>query len=341
MNTTASCSKYYVVECKSGNTWYKGDMFMCSGRPTGAGAHPSTILQTFRLPEPVKGELELRFRPTGKEKADTAATDSAVPQMIMPKSYLAEYVQYLGNAVPKDTLNVLCVGNSFTYYWGCPAMLKEIAWNEGHYLRVKSTLKGGQTFGDHLALPVSRNVVNAGRYDYAFFQDQSQSPARYASDTTQFDYVNTNFLKLTDRLLSRSRNCHVILESTWSFEKDDFGGFGSHAAFDSLMTIGTSMMVRNASKIFGANDFEVSPIGRAFSIVRNENPGIDLYSADSKHQSDYGSYLKACVNYLMIFRKPFQSQPADGATSSVDCGIPHDQAAYLRQIAERVVLGAR
>ena len=261
--------------------------------------------------------------------------------MIMPKSYLAEYVQYLGNAIPKDTLNVLCVGNSFTYYWGCPSMLKEIAWNEGHYLRVKSTLKGGQTFGDHLALPVSRNVVNAGRYDYAFFQDQSQSPARYASDTTQFDYVNTNFLKLTDRLLSRSRNCHVILESTWSFEKDDFGGFGSHAAFDSLMTIGTSMMIRNASKIFGANDFEVSPIGRAFSIVRNENPGIDLYSADSKHQSDYGSYLKACVNYLMIFRKPFQSQPAEGATSSIDCGIPHDQAAYLRQVAERVVLGAR
>ena len=127
VNTTASCSKYYVVECKSGNTWYKGDMFMCSGCPTGAGAHPSTILQTFRMPEPVKGELEIRFRPTGKEKADTAATDSAVPQMIMPKSYLAEYVQYLGNAVPKDTLNVLCVGNSFTYYWGCPAMLKEIA----------------------------------------------------------------------------------------------------------------------------------------------------------------------------------------------------------------------
>ena len=101
------------------------------------------------------------------------------------------------------------------------------------------------------------------------------------------------------------------------------------------------MMIRNASKIFGANDFEVSPIGRAFSIVRNENPGIDLYSADSKHQSDYGSYLKACVNYLMIFRKLFQSQPADGATSSIDCGIPHDQAAYLRQVAERVVLGAR
>ena len=43
----------------------------------------------------------------------------------------------------------------------------------------------------------------------------------------------------------------------------------------------------------------------------------------------------------MIFRKPFQSQPAEGATSSIDCGIPHDQAAYLRQVAERVVLGAR
>ena len=335
---TPSCSKYYVVECKAGDTWYKGDIFMCSGA-SGSNAHPSTVMHTFRMPEAVKGELDIRFRPTGKEKADTAAAESATAKMVMAKyGSVGEYVQYFGTAEPQDTLNVLCVGNSFTYVDGACMMLKEIAWNEGHLLRMKATLKGGRSFEDHLELPVSRNVVNAGHYDWAFLQDQSQSPAWYAADTTGYGYVNMNFLKLTDRLLSRSRKCHVVLESTWAWKKNDFGGFGSYEVFDSLMTAGTAKMAKNASAIFGDNDFSVSPIGEAFRMVRDGDSGIELYDTDEKHQSEYGAYLKACVNYLVIFGEPFKSVPAEGATSSVDCGLPHDKAGYLRQVAEKVVL---
>ncbi len=337
VTTTPECSKYYVTEFKAGNTWYKGDMFMCAGADK---SHPSVVMQTFRMPEPVKGELDIRFRPTGREKADTLAVSGDVPTMKFAQyGYVGEYVQYFGTAVPQDTLNVLCVGNSFTYFSGAAAMLKEIAWNEGHLLRIKATLKGGRTFGDHLGLPVSRNVVNAGHYDYAFLQGQSQNPARYASDTTEFADVNMNFMKLTDRILSRSHNCHIVLESTWGYEAADYGGFGSYEAFDSLMTKGTAMMAHNASRTFGDNDFSVSPIGAAFGIVRDGNSGIDMYDIDRKHQSEYGSYLKACVNYLMIYGKPFASHPAEGATTSVDCGLPHDKAEYLRKIAEEVVLG--
>lgn len=44
------------------------------------------------------------------------------------------------------------------------------------------------------------------------------------------------------------------------------------------------------------------------------------------------AYLKACVNYLVLFGERFGADPAD-------CGLNPDKAAYLRSVAEQIVLG--
>jgi hypothetical protein len=44
-----------------------------------------------------------------------------------------------------------------------------------------------------------------------------------------------------------------------------------------------------------------------------------------------GSYLKSCVNYLVLFGEPFGDNPAD-------CLQDKETAQYLRDVAERVVL---
>lgn len=305
---------------------------------SGNGEHPSVVMQTFRMPEGIKDMLEIRFRPTGREKADTSAREGLRPRMeLRSKGYVGEYVQYFGEDLPKDTLNVLCIGNSFTYFSSAPSFLKEIAWNEGHFLRVKASLKGGQTFGQHMGLPLSRYAMSVGKFDYAFLQDQSQAAANFAKDSASFSYVNADFQRVVTNVVARSPKCHLVLEDTWAYEASDFGGFGSMDEFDRLMADGTSRLVRNAELAFPGNTFEVSPIAQAFKMVRDGDSGIDLYTDDSKHQSIYGSYLKACVNYLMIFGSRFQSVPSPDSKTSVDCGLPHDKAEYLRHVAEQVM----
>ena len=80
------------------------------------------------------------------------------------------------------------------------------------------------------------------------------------------------------------------------------------------------------------NGANVSPIGNAYKIIWDEKrKEIRLFDSDSKHQSHYGSYLKACVNYLMITGEPFSDNVAD-------CGLEPWKAATLRAVAERVVL---
>ncbi|MBR2961555.1 MAG: hypothetical protein IKC42_00800, partial [Alistipes sp.] len=55
------------------------------------------------------------------------------------------------------------------------------------------------------------------------------------------------------------------------------------------------------------------------------------YHTDAHHQSYAGSYLSAAVVYQTIYRQPFDENVSDAK-------LPHDVAAYLRSVAERVVL---
>ena len=87
-----------------------------------------------------------------------------------------------------------------------------------------------------------------------------------------------------------------------------------------------------AGKYFRKADVWLSPIGIGFNTVRSERPDIDLFEPDAKHQSAAGSYLKCCINYLVLTGKPFTGEVAT-------CGIDPDTAAYLREAAQRTVLG--
>ena len=248
---------------------------------------------------------------------------SSSASLLPPFGFSGSYVQNLGTAIPGDTKKVLCLGNSFSYYSNPAWMLKEIAWNEGHYLNVKGHFKGSQNFGQHLELSFSTDAIDIGGYDYAFIQDQSQNPATYGRDGTAS--IASNCTALADKIRAKSASCKVILEQTWTFSASSYGGFTDFATFENYNAKGAHAMAEAAGTW-------VSPIGVAFRIVREGSSGINLYHTDNKHQSVYGAYLKACVNYLVLYGEAFGSSPAD-------CGIEASKAAYLRSVAEQVVLG--
>lgn len=229
-------------------------------------------------------------------------------------------------ALPEGGYNgtrVLLVGNSFTYFHDCDSMLLQISRSQGLDIRLGEFLKGGQTFGQHLNLPRTSEAIAAGSYHYAFIQDYSNNAALYSRDKRKDILKNTRELKR--RILQASPDCQVILERTWSYEGSDAGGFGSAANLDLYLGKGAAEIARKT-------DVWMSPIGIGFNTVRAERPDINLFEPDAKHQSAAGSYLKCCINYLVLTGKPFKGTVAT-------CGVDPDTAAYLRQVAERTVLG--
>ena len=340
MTGEANSPKYFIVEYLDGGVWKSVEedlltapedpsiryTYKCSGVASGTNYQHASIMQTIRFAAPVEGAVQIRCRAVGRYTCaggTQSISASSSASLLPPYGFSGSYVQNLGTAVPGDTKKVLCLGNSFSYYSNPAWMLKEIAWNEGHYLNVKGHFKGSQNFGQQLGLSFSTDAIDIGGYDYAFIQDQSQNPATYGRDGTAS--IAANCTALADKIRAKSASCQVILEQTWTFSASSYGGFTDFATFESYNAAGARAMAEAAGTW-------VSPIGVAFRIVREGTSGINLYHTDNKHQSVYGAYLKACVNYLVLYGEAFGSSPAD-------CGIESSKAAYLRSVAEQVVLG--
>lgn len=342
MGGDASSCKYFIVEILDGGSWTSvpADLYSasedaslkysyrCSGQDSGSSYEHSSVMQTFTLANAnTSGEVRIRCRAVGGYTCSGGSLSTSVTgkSSIPVFGFSGAYVQKFGTSKPSDTKKVLCLGNSFSYYHNPAWLLKEIAWAEGHYLDVQANFKGSQTLGNHLSLTLTAEAIAKGGYDYAFIQDQSGNPALYAKSASENASVSANCKTLSDNIRAASSGCKVVLENTWAYSGSSFGGYTDFATFDGLLASGTKAMAQNAGD-------QISPIGQAFKVVREGSSGINLYYTDNKHQSDYGAYLKACVNYLVLFGKPFGEKPAD-------CGLNSTKTAYLRSVAEQVVLG--
>ena len=316
----------WVVEWKDGDSWVSGRKYICHGPALGKQHRYTTIHQTFRMVKGVEdGVFKVRLRALdGRCIPATETNEPSGLAMFVTSTYLGANVEYLGTVEPKDTTRVLCVGNSFTYYNSCPLMLKQIAWSQGHYIDMSASLKGGWSMEKHIDYAATDDLVKVGGFDVVFLQDQSQGPAKVGFDRKENALVLESMVKMAEKVRSTSEDCHVVIECTWAYPGKKNGGFDSVAEFYKYAGKGAKVMAKAANA-------EISPIRDAFRLANMERPDIMMFSSDGYHQSAYGSYLKSCVNYLLLYGEKFGGNPSD-------CGLEPDRAAALREIAESVVL---
>lgn len=315
----------WVLEVEDGGKWREGKTFRCYGPARGSAYRHTSLYQTFRLEEGVDDMIRFRVRALEGYVRPSKGAEKEGGAMFVSGSYLGALVNDFGTEAPKDTLKVLCIGNSFTYYCGTPAMLKEIAWSEGHFVDISASLKGGWTMAKHLSLETTDDMIAEGGWDYMLLQDQSLVPAKVGRDPKGMAQQIREMEAVAVKVRTLSPECKAVVENTWAYWKYDFGSFKSLDDFDKNGKKGARILAK------AVGNAEVSPIGQAFRIVRAERPDINLYHTDKHHQSVLGSYLKSCVNYLVLYGQPF-------GDSVSDCLLDPETAAYLRSVAERVVL---
>ncbi len=314
----------FTVEIQDGTEWVSGGGFVTIDP---AARHPSCFLHIFRLNNPVSDTLRVRCRVSGDKAIDGGLLSKDAPDnkfALKTKSYVGAYLNPIGSHVPVETKSLLLIGNSFTYYYGEAFMLQEIAFSQGLQLNIDMSLKGGQTFRQQCGLQMTGIKIAGGPYDCAIVQGQSQEPAKWAKEPGKHKDVKKAFQELCKSIRKSSPYCHIYMENTWSYPGASNGGFDSEQEFNELLIAGTKRISR-------AGRADVSPVGEAFTLSRKLYPNINLFSSDNKHQSQAGSYLKACVGYLLLRGLPFGPEVPS-------CGLPQADAAALRSVAEHVVL---
>lgn len=319
----------WVVEWKDGDKWVAGRKYTCYGPAIGKDYKYTTLHQAYRFKNaPENNKVCVRLRALdGATVPPMEGRETNGQVMFVTSPYVGAYVMDYGTTAPKDTTRVLCVGNSFTYYLSCPHMLKDLAWKEGHYIDMSASIKGGWTMGQHMTYPTTEDEIKIGGFDVVILQDQSQSAAQVGSDKKKYAANVDNIVAMADKVRTTSEDCRVVLECTWAYAGKKNGGFSCVTEFYENAGKGIKVMAKAAKA-------DVSPIRDAFRLANIERPDILLFAADGYHQSEYGSYLKSCVNYLTLFGEPFGDNPSD-------CGIDPKKAAALRAIAEAVVFGEK
>ena len=80
--------------------------------------------------------------------------------------------------VEQDSLRLLFIGNSYTYFNDLPQMVYEIAKTQKKKLIVHSITKGGERLRGHLKNDKVRKALSEEHWDFVVLQEQSSDPAR-------------------------------------------------------------------------------------------------------------------------------------------------------------------
>ena len=76
-----------------------------------------------------------------------------------------------------DSVRVLWIGNSYTFFNDLPAMVRDIAETKGVKMAYSEVLKGGERLKGHLENPRLLQLLKKGGWDYVVVQENSYLPA--------------------------------------------------------------------------------------------------------------------------------------------------------------------
>lgn len=228
---------------------------------------------------------------------------------------------------PQDSLRVLWVGNSFTYYNDLPAMVQKIASTQKVKLSCTRFLKGGERFSGHLKNKELLRTLAGGGWDYVVLQEQSTAPAMPTGQVAREVYPAARTL---DSLVhAASPDARVIFYMTWGHKYGNRKPVAEYPLANEYEGMQERLKTSYLEMAYD-NGAWCAPVGMAWRTVRRERPECILYRPDCYHPEVPGSYLAANVIFTTIFQRPYQT--------AFTADLPAAEAEYLQQTAQQSVL---
>lgn len=185
-----------------------------------------------------------------------------------------------GNPVEptKETVKILFVGNSSTYYSGTPIVFEGLCRAAGLNVKVYYCTYGSSNLGqfadpNHDYGKTLRNKLNTGKYDYVVLQDAAGSSLN-ATDSSVATILE----------LIKANGATPVLYMRYSTSIE-----------------GTYKYVQIYGQVGSKYKIKVMPSAQAFAYSLKDYPSINLYADDGGHHSHAGSYLAACTWLYSLF----------------------------------------
>lgn len=177
--------------------------------------------------------------------------------------------------VKKDTLTVLFIGNSYTYYSNMPHLVSLISDSTKIKLITSKSTAGGAKLSDHWygnkGLK-SKEAISSGKYDIVVLQGSSSEAVKKKEE----------FLKYSKKLsdLVKASGAKPYFYVPWPPKKIP--------QFQKTITESH----QQASK---KSDCGLVMVGEAWKLAKKLRSDIQLFLPDGSHPTDLGAFLTACT----------------------------------------------
>jgi hypothetical protein len=180
-------------------------------------------------------------------------------------------------AEEQKTLNILFIGNSFTYSNDLPRMIQGLANSRGRKIEVEMQAPGGCTLEKHWQDGKAAELIKSKQWDYVVLQEHSDGPINNLKGMKEFAGKFDELIK--------KQGAKTVLFMTWARQ--------DKAPTQRKITTG----YEETAKELGAT---LVPVGLAWQKATSGNKSLTLHSADKHHPNEQGSYLAACVFFSML-----------------------------------------
>lgn len=190
-------------------------------------------------------------------------------------------------------MNILFVGNSFTFFFDIPMMFEELAKRAGEDVSADWVLRGGWTLeqyadeNDEYGRKLSEKLKSGRKYDRVILQEQSHRPA------TDYEKFENGVRDVVRKVRKNNPEAKITLYATWGYA-DEFPFLAEHGWTSERMEELLREAYDRAASKFGLS---VTHVGRAYLRLYRET-ALDPYWTDRKHPSVIGSCLSA---YTLLF----------------------------------------
>lgn len=221
---------------------------------------------------------------------------------------------------PGDSIRILWIGNSFTFYNDLPRMVEDIGKLNGVPISTSRILKGGESLAGHLTNPELHRQIETGCWDYVVIQEFSSTPA-YSTK-----YVADNILPYAaqiDSLVKEySLSAETVYYMTWG-HKNGNTRQTSYPLDDTYETMQERILTTYTDMAY-ENGGMLAPVGVAWRNIRRQYPEIELYIEDNFHPSLAGSVLAANTIYATLAGADFMPPEIEGLDADT-LKILHDE----------------
>ncbi|MEY8849487.1 PKD domain-containing protein [Psychroserpens sp. XS_ASV72] len=198
----------------------------------------------------------------------------------------------------QQSKTALFVGNSYTAGNNLAQITSDIATSTGNTLIFDEHTLGGQRFINHAENPDLSIKINSQDWDYVTLQGQS---VEVALTGPVFDNEVAPYASQLVQNIRLNNECtQPVFFRTWGrengFSSPDCDPFPWMCSYEGM----DDALAQNYQILAEQNHALIAPVGAVWRYLRTYHPDLDLYTSDSSHPSQIGSYA-AAVTFNTIF----------------------------------------